>query len=118
MLSGRRTCRPGPNPSVNAYGGVGFRWMLAELRRAMRALQQKPRKYRNTKIGKIGKIKQIGKITFPIIKEWVDEVVTVTVDEICAAVEDIFQETRSISEPAGALSLAGLKKLTKNKGCK
>lgn len=63
-------------------------------------------------------VKQIGKITFPIIKEWVDEVVTVTVDEICAAVEDIFQETRSISEPAGALSLAGLKKLTKNKGWK
>ena len=63
-------------------------------------------------------VKQIGKTTFPIIKEWVDEVVTVSVDEICAAVEDIFQETRTISEPAGALSLAGLKKLTKSRGWK
>ena len=63
-------------------------------------------------------VKQIGKTTFPIIREWVDEVVTVSVDEICAAVEDIFQETRTISEPAGALSLAGLKKLTKSRGWK
>ena len=63
-------------------------------------------------------VKKVGKITFPIIKEWVDEVVKVSVDEICAAVEDIFQETRTISEPAGALSLAGLKKLTKKKGWK
>mgnify|MGYP001233915322 CR=1 FL=1 len=61
-------------------------------------------------------VKQVGKVTFPIIKEWIDEVVTVSVDEICAAVEDIFLETRTISEPAGALSLAGLKKLVKNKG--
>ena len=61
-------------------------------------------------------VKQVGKITFPIIKEWVDEVVTVSVDEICAAVEDIFLETRTISEPAGALSLAGLKKLIKRRG--
>ena len=60
-------------------------------------------------------VKQIGKLTFPLIKEWIDEVVTVSVDEICSAVEDIFQETRTISEPAGALSLAGLKKLTKQK---
>ena len=63
-------------------------------------------------------VKQVGKVTFPIIKECIDEVVTVTVDEICAAVEDIFQETRSISEPAGALSLAGLKKLAKSRGWK
>ena len=63
-------------------------------------------------------IKQVGKVTFPIIKECIDEVVTVTVDEICAAVEDIFQETRNISEPAGALSLAGLKKLAKSRGWK
>ena len=63
-------------------------------------------------------VKQVGELTFPLIKEWVSEVVTVTVDEICAAVEDIFQETRTISEPAGALSLAGLKKLTKSKGWK
>tara|TARA_B100000959_G_scaffold285860_1_gene362100 strand:+ start:2888 stop:4420 length:1533 start_codon:yes stop_codon:yes gene_type:complete len=63
-------------------------------------------------------VKQIGKLTFSIIKEWVDDVVTVSVDEICAAVQDTFQETRTIPEPAGALALAGLKKYTKTKGLK
>ena len=63
-------------------------------------------------------VKQVGKITFSIIKEWIDEVITVSIDEICASVEDIFHETRTISEPAGALSLAGLKKVTKARGWK
>ena len=63
-------------------------------------------------------VKQVGKVTFPLIKEWIDEVITVSIDEICAAIEDTFQETRTISEPAGALALAGLKKLTKIRGWK
>ena len=63
-------------------------------------------------------VKQIGKITYSLIEEWIDGVVTVSVDEICAAVQDTFQETRTIPEPAGALALAGLKKLTKKKGWK
>jgi threonine dehydratase len=63
-------------------------------------------------------VKQIGEKTFSFIKEWVDGVVTVSVDEMCAAVQDTFQETRSIPEPAGALALAGLKKMTKSKGWK
>ena len=61
-------------------------------------------------------VKQIGKLTFSLIKEWVDDVVTVSVDEICSAVQDTFQETRTIPEPAGALALAGLKKYTNAKG--
>ncbi len=61
-------------------------------------------------------VKQIGKLNFSLIKEWLDDVVTVSIDEICASVEDTFQETRTISEPAGALALAGLKKYTKSKG--
>ena len=63
-------------------------------------------------------MKQVGKIPYSIIREWVDDVVTVSVDEICAAVKDIFEETRSLVEPAGALSLAGLKKYVRSRGLK
>jgi threonine dehydratase len=63
-------------------------------------------------------VKQIGKLTFSLIRDWIDGVVTVSVDEMCAAVQDTFQETRTIPEPAGALALAGLKKYTKSKGIK
>ena len=63
-------------------------------------------------------VKQIGKLTFSLIRDWIDGVVTVSVDEMCAAVQDTFQETRTIPEPAGALALAGLKKYTKSKGLK
>ena len=63
-------------------------------------------------------VKQIGKVTFALIKEWIDDVITVSVDEMCSAVQDTFQETRTIPEPAGALALAGLKKYTKSKGLK
>jgi len=55
-------------------------------------------------------VAQIGKHTFDVLREYVDDVVTCTTDEICAAIKDIFDENRSIAEPAGALSLAGLKK--------
>lgn len=55
-------------------------------------------------------VKQIGKRTFDIAKQCVDEVVLVSVDQICAAIADVFDDTRSIAEPAGALAVAGLKK--------
>ncbi|MFA5631919.1 MAG: threonine ammonia-lyase, biosynthetic [Porticoccaceae bacterium] len=61
-------------------------------------------------------VAQIGKETFRVLKETVDEAVTVTTDEICAAIKDIFEDTRSIAEPAGALSVAGLKKYVQEKG--
>jgi threonine dehydratase len=54
-------------------------------------------------------VAQAGEETFKIIRECVDEVITVSTDEICAAVKDIFNDTRSIAEPAGALATAGLK---------
>ncbi len=54
-------------------------------------------------------VRQVGEENFRIAREHVDEVLTVTIDEICAAVKDIFEDTRSIAEPAGALALAGLK---------
>ncbi len=55
-------------------------------------------------------VAQIGKETFRVIRKTVDEVITVSTDEICAAIKDIFDDTRSIAEPAGATALAGLKK--------
>jgi len=55
-------------------------------------------------------VKRIGNEPFRLAREYVDHVITVTSDEICAAVKDIFEDTRAIAEPAGALSVAGLKK--------
>ncbi|MDH5544330.1 MAG: threonine ammonia-lyase, biosynthetic [Gammaproteobacteria bacterium] len=55
-------------------------------------------------------VRQIGEETFKLAKQYVDEVITVDVDEICAAIKDIFDDTRSIAEPAGALAIAGIKK--------
>ncbi len=60
-------------------------------------------------------VKQIGKEPFRIAHQFVDEVVTVSTDEICAAIKDIFDDTRSIAEPAGALGIAGLKKYAADK---
>lgn len=60
-------------------------------------------------------VKAVGEETFRICQEVVDEVVQVTTDETCAAIKDMFEDTRSIVEPAGALALAGLKKwVTRN----
>ena len=55
-------------------------------------------------------VKRIGEHTFDLIKHYCDDVITVSSDEICAAIKDIFEQTRVIAEPAGALSLAGLVK--------
>ena len=55
-------------------------------------------------------VKTIGTETFRLCQQYIDEVITVSSDEICASVKDIFEDTRAIAEPAGALALAGLKK--------
>ncbi|MGF1733046.1 threonine ammonia-lyase, biosynthetic [Photobacterium kasasachensis] len=55
-------------------------------------------------------VKRIGEETFRLCQQYIDDVITVTSDEICSAVKDIFEDTRAIAEPSGALSLAGLKK--------
>ncbi|KAK6438828.1 threonine deaminase [Oleoguttula sp. CCFEE 5521] len=57
-------------------------------------------------------VKTVGEETFRLAQEVVDEIIQVSTDEICAAIKDTFEDTRSILEPAGALSLAGLKKYT------
>ncbi|KAG9240452.1 threonine dehydratase-like protein [Calycina marina] len=55
-------------------------------------------------------VRTVGEETFRICQEVVDEMIHVTTDETCAAIDDVFSDTRSIVEPAGALALAGLKK--------
>ncbi len=54
-------------------------------------------------------VKQVGKETFRLCRELVDEVILVDTDAICAAIKDVFEDTRSILEPSGALSIAGMK---------
>ena len=61
-------------------------------------------------------VAQIGQHTFDICRHHVDEVVTVSTDEICAAIKDIYDDTRSITEPAGALGVAGIKKYVELNG--
>lgn len=55
-------------------------------------------------------VKKVGEKTFEIAKKYIDKMITVNTDEICAAIKDVFEDTRSILEPAGALSVAGMKK--------
>jgi threonine dehydratase len=55
-------------------------------------------------------VRQVGAETFRLCKALLDGIVTVTTDEICAAIKDIFDDTRAIAEPAGALALAGLRR--------
>jgi threonine dehydratase len=61
-------------------------------------------------------VKQVGAEPFRIARECVDEVILVNTDEICAAVKDIYEDTRSIAEPAGALAVAGIKRYVEREG--
>lgn len=61
-------------------------------------------------------VKQIGAEPFRLASQFVDGVVTVSTDEICAAIKDIFDDTRSVAEPAGALAVAGMKKFAELHG--
>jgi threonine dehydratase len=61
-------------------------------------------------------VRQVGVHTFAWAQKVVDGIVRVTNDEICAAIKDVFDETRSVMEPAGALSVAGLKAWVANEG--
>jgi threonine dehydratase len=80
---------------------------------AMRRSLQAGRRTRLREVGIFADgvaVRQVGRHTFGIARRHVDEVVCVNTDEICAAIKDMFEDTRSIMEPAGALSVAGLKK--------
>lgn len=55
-------------------------------------------------------VRRVGDLTYEICSVMVDEILTVSSDEICAAVQDVYEDTRAISEPAGALAIAGIRK--------
>lgn len=63
-------------------------------------------------------VKQVGEETFAICRDLLDEIVTVDTDAVCGAIKDIFEATRVVAEPAGALSLAGLRAYAEKKKLK
>jgi threonine dehydratase len=62
-------------------------------------------------------VRRVGEEPFRLARRYVDEIVLVTTDQICAAIQDIFEDTRSIAEPAGALAVAGIKKYVARENC-
>lgn len=61
-------------------------------------------------------VKQVGEHTFKLCQQYVDEMIVVDNDAICAAIKDVFEDTRSILEPAGALATAGIKAYAEREG--
>lgn len=55
-------------------------------------------------------VTQVGELTFKLVEKYVDEMITVSTDQICSSIKSIYEDIRSITEPAGALAVAGLKK--------
>ncbi|WP_019625658.1 threonine ammonia-lyase, biosynthetic [Thioalkalivibrio sp. ALJT] len=83
-----------------------------------KALQQK----RRVSLKQVGifadgaAVRQVGKETFRLCRELVDEVLLVDTDAICAAIKDVFDDTRVVAEPAGALAVAGMKQYLQREG--
>lgn len=61
-------------------------------------------------------VKRVGGHSFRLVQQYVDEFIQVSTDDVCAAIKDVFDDTRSIQEPAGALSVAGLKRYAAEHG--
>ncbi len=103
----------------NVRPGIKVIGVEAEDSACMKAAMEKGRRVVLKEVGIFADgvaVAQAGKETFRIVRTCVDEIVTSTTDEICAAIKDIFDDTRSIAEPAGALAVAGLKKYIEQKG--
>jgi threonine dehydratase len=62
-------------------------------------------------------VKRVGEEPFRLARQYVDEVLLVTTDQICAAIQDIFEDTRAIAEPSGALAVAGIKRYVARENC-
>lgn len=83
-------------------------------------LQQSLKKGRRVQLKHVGifadgvAVKKVGANTFKIAKKYVDEAIDVNTDQICTAIKHIFEDTRSIVEPAGALAVAGIAEYAKN----
>ncbi|MDR2215535.1 MAG: threonine ammonia-lyase, biosynthetic [Nevskiaceae bacterium] len=63
-------------------------------------------------------VRRVGEQTFALAQRFVDEVLLVDTDQICAAIQDIFEDTRMVPEPSGALAIAGLKNYVARESCK
>lgn len=63
-------------------------------------------------------VRQVGRETFRLARKYVDDIILVDTDAICAALKDVFEDTRSILEPAGALSIAGVKAYVEREGAR
>jgi threonine dehydratase len=63
-------------------------------------------------------VRRVGEETFRLARGLVDEMILVDTDEVCAGIQDIFEETRSIVEPSGALAVAAIKKFVARENCK
>jgi threonine dehydratase len=61
-------------------------------------------------------VREVGEETFRLCQQYVDEIILVDTDDICAAIKDVFEDTRSILEPAGALAIAGAKSYVQREG--
>ncbi|WP_313057619.1 threonine ammonia-lyase, biosynthetic [Pseudomonas rhodesiae] len=61
-------------------------------------------------------VAQIGAYGFEICRDWVDDVITVSNDELCSAIKLIYDDTRSITEPSGALAVAGMRRFVTQRG--
>ena len=112
LISGIGTYIKYLRPEVKIIG------VEAEDSACMAAALKKNRRVRLSEVGLFADgvaVAQVGKEPFRLAKNCIDEMVTVNTDEICAAIKDIFEDTRSIAEPAGALSVAGLKKYFSDK---
>lgn len=85
------------------------------------SMQASLKRGRRTDIGEVGifadgvAVRIPGKETFRLCRRLLDDVITCTVDEMCAAIRDIYEDTRTLVEPSGALALAGLKKYAAQK---
>ncbi|WP_424194103.1 threonine ammonia-lyase, biosynthetic [Ampullimonas aquatilis] len=79
------------------------------------AMAQSIKKGRRVQLADVGlfsdgtAVKLVGEETFRVTKKFVDDIITVDTDEVCAALKDVYDDTRSVMEPAGALSVAGMK---------
>lgn len=79
------------------------------------AMAQSLKKGRRVQLADVGlfsdgtAVKLVGEETFRVTRKFVDDIITVDTDEVCAALKDVYDDTRSVMEPAGALSVAGMK---------
>jgi threonine dehydratase len=88
------------------------------------AMQQSLQAGRRVRLDTVGifvdgvAVKQVGAYTFDLARRYVDDWVRVSTDEVCAAIKDVFDDTRAVMEPAGALAVAGLKRYAGERGLK